>query len=108
MPTSKKSKGKVNVTAASKNKMTIPLVKPKGVIIGAHAILMLVAPKPEKEDSDFPYDEYNPLSVCMPETMLSEEEMLNLVLKESMRMILEEQAIHGEIISSDDLPINFF
>lgn len=63
--------------------------------MAAHVTRMLVAPKPEEEDSDYAYDEYNSLSVGIPETMLSEEEMLNLVLKEPMRMILEEQAIQG-------------
>lgn len=66
-----KSKGKAKVVAGpANNKKLVLLVKPKGVIIGAHTVPVPVVPELKEEGFDFAENSYDPLSIGMLETIL--------------------------------------
>lgn len=87
---SDESKGKAKLIIPSpKKKKLIPLVKPKGIVVGTLTVLMPMVPKPEVDGLDLSDDDYNPLSAYMPKTTLLER-MFPLSLKESIVTVSEE------------------
>lgn len=94
------SKGKAKVVAEPrKKKNTIVLAKLKGIAIGTPPVSVLAMSGPKEEGFNFVIDDYNPLSIGMLETTLSENEMLALALKDYIFMV-KEQATWEESDSS--------
>lgn len=66
-----------------------------------------VVPASEEEASNFADGECNILSLDVPEVALSEEQRLNITLKESVKTILEENTFQEETNFPTHLPGDF-
>lgn len=98
--------GKGKVIATLMKKKSIHPTKPTGIIIGAWAPTVHVAPTAEwKRNPQLRDDDHNPLSARQRNRLWTNN--WHKALKTSMDMVLEEQVAPGESYILEDLSRNF-